>query len=489
MKKSKCNIYKKAHPYTISTYLSRFTYLLILPLLQYLLFAPQSIAEIIGAVGVNILFVLCLVLAAVLEYRSIFYRVLRRGIYLRRGWFARRSAHVPQRCVQSVLVQKNIIPGLFGAQKLHIDTPGSIKNKSDVSLVLSYKQTGRALGILYPQTGVSYVYKSSLLRILLMAATWSNSFTGLLLFAPFVKRVGTILGQEFSEKLYEGVNLGVYIASIGLPPVAAYIAGILVFGYFVAYIVQVARYARFSVEKRQNLLLIRRGLISRSLFVTEVEKINALSGRQSILMLLLRLKSVYIHTIGSGKAKGDKSLLLPAQDKQSLERALANLSGRTLNFTIGIQPPPKRLKNFLYLPLFCLLSVAPAAFLLNALGLFSQILLLLLLFCIPALLMWTAFRVVAFKKTALSYNDKAVMLRGFTRMNITENAVPFEKIQYIQIRQSIFQRRTESCNVKVYIFSESRHAFTVKNLDYAQALQAVQKIEERLFKAVKGTPE
>lgn len=95
---------------------------------------------------------------------------------------------------------------------------------------------------------------------------------------------------------------------------------------------------------------------------------------------------------------------------------------------------------------------------------------------------------VAFKKTALSYNDKAVMLRGFTRMNITENAVPFEKIQYIQVRQSIFQRRTKSCNVKVYIFSESRHAFTVKNLDYAQALQAVQKIEGQLLKAVKETP-
>ena len=65
MKKNKRNIYKNAHPYTIYTYLSRFTYLLIIPLLQYLLFAPQSIAEIIGAVGVNLLFVLCLVLAAV----------------------------------------------------------------------------------------------------------------------------------------------------------------------------------------------------------------------------------------------------------------------------------------------------------------------------------------------------------------------------------------------------------------------------------------
>lgn len=56
--------YLRAHPYTILTYLSRFTYLLIIPLLQHLLFQPQTLAETIASFGVNILFVLLLIFAA-----------------------------------------------------------------------------------------------------------------------------------------------------------------------------------------------------------------------------------------------------------------------------------------------------------------------------------------------------------------------------------------------------------------------------------------
>lgn len=119
---------------------------------------------------------------------------------------------------------------------MHIDTPGAIRNKSDISLILSRRKTRHVIDRIFEEDDVTVLYKSSFLRILVMAATWSNSITGLLIFAPFISRAGTVLGEEFSAKLYEGINLGVYLAAIGLPPAAAYIAGILVFGYVVAYL-------------------------------------------------------------------------------------------------------------------------------------------------------------------------------------------------------------------------------------------------------------
>lgn len=102
--------YLRAHPYTILTYLSRFTYLLIIPLLQHLLFQPQTLAETIATAGVNILFVLLILFTAVGEYQSIVYRYNAKGIYLRRGWFIKRASNVPAACIQSVSIQENIFP-------------------------------------------------------------------------------------------------------------------------------------------------------------------------------------------------------------------------------------------------------------------------------------------------------------------------------------------------------------------------------------------
>ena len=475
--------YLRAHPYTILTYLSRFTYLLIIPLLQHLLFQPQTLAETIASFGVNILFVLLLIFAAAGEYRSIVYRYNAKGIYLRHGWFVKRTANVPAKCIQSVSIQKNIFPALFGAVKVHIDTPGAIRNKSDISLILSRRKTRHVIDRIFEEDDVTVLYKSSFLRILVMAATWSNSITGLLIFAPFISRAGTVLGEEFSAKLYEGINLGVYLAAIGLPPAAAYIAGILVFGYVVAYFVQVFRYGRFSVSRTGGRVIINRGLLSRNTFVTETEHINAVSARQSLLMLLFRLRSVYIHTIGSGKAKGDKSLLIAAQSSKTIDRVLMRLSGRTLNFQQGITPPKRKAISFLFLPMVCILCVIPAAFLLNVLGLYGEILMLILLFGVPVLFLWLGFRYFAYKKTALAFNGKAVMACGYKRMNLTQNAVPFEKVQYLAVSQSLFQKFSDSCHVTVYIYSDHRHGFTVKNLDYKEACGTVEKIESLIREA------
>lgn len=476
-RRSKKSAYTKTHPYTALTYLSRFTYLLIIPLLQHLLFQPQTLTETIATVGVNILFVLVLIFTAVWEYRSIVYRFNPKGIYLRHGWLIKRTANVPGQCIQSVSVQKNVFPALFGAVKVHIDTPGSVKNRSDISLCLSRKKTNQVIDRLFGADDVTIVYKSPLLRILVMAATWSNSITGLLIFAPFISRVGTVLGEEFSAKLYEGINLGVYLAAIGLPPAAAYIAGIFVFGYLVAYAVQVFRYGRFSVSRTGGRLIINRGLLSRNTFITETEHLGAVSARQSVLMLLFRLKSVYIHTIGSGKAKGDKSLLIAAQNSQTIDRVLLRLSGRSLRFEKGISPPKRKLVSFLYLPCACLLCVVPAAFLLGALGLYREILTLLLWFVVPLLFIWILFRYAAYKKTALAWSKEAVMLCGFRRLNLTQNAVPFDKVQYFVITQSVFQKFSGSCHVTVYIYSDHRQGFTVKNLDYKEACTTVAEIE------------
>lgn len=156
--------------------------------------------------------------------------------------------------------EKHFFPRCSARSKVHIDTPGAIRNKSDISLILSRRKTRHVIDRIFEEDDVTVLYKSSFLRILVMAATWSNSITGLLI-SPFISRAGTVLGEEFNAKLYGGINLGVL--SCGNRPAArggAICAGILVFGYVVAYFVRVFRYGRFSVSRTGGRVIISRGL-------------------------------------------------------------------------------------------------------------------------------------------------------------------------------------------------------------------------------------
>ncbi|MGN0551154.1 MAG: PH domain-containing protein [Acutalibacteraceae bacterium] len=475
------NAQLRPHPYTVAAFLYHFAYLLIIPLLQHILFSPRSLAEIITSFGINIFFVLIIVFTAAMSYKSIYYSLNTNSITLRTGWIVQRHISIPYKAVQSVIIQRNILPAVFGAVKVFIDAPGAAANKSDVRLVLSFRAASRLIAGIYPKRiKTQYKYKSSLPRIFIMAATWSNSFTGLLIFAPFVKKVGAVLGEQFSQSLYKGVNLAVYIASIGLPPIAAYIAGVLVFGYAVAFLVQIFRYGRFSVEKKGSLLIINRGLVSRTSFITDVKSINAVSSRQSVLMLLFRLKSIYIHTIGVGKSKGDKSLLIAAQSKKTINTAAASLLGQLPELSKTVKPHRKRLKSFLYLPLFSVIAATVTYYALNYIGIYREILNPAYLLSLVVIAIWFFFRIAAYRKTALSLSENSVIACGFKRLNITENIVIFDKVQFIGITQSIAQKVTGSCNVKIYVYAEKATSFRVKNLDLEEALSLINEAENKM---------
>ncbi len=472
--------FSKVHPYTIAEYLSRFALIVILPLLQqiiFLLFQPYNIFDWLSLFGFNLLFTLIVIFWCFLEYRCIGYHVDDRSLSEQRGIIVKHIRTIPYKCIHSLTIKHTLFASLFGATKLNLDTPAGKKTKPDISFTLSKKELNKAVSTIFPEEHRKLIYHASPLRIILMSASWSNSVSGLLLAAPFINKIGSILGEEFSEKIYSTVDFSAQFIAVGVPPIAAGIAYALAAGWIIALLVQFFRYARFTVSQSGENTIISRGLLLQSERIINLENINAISVKQTLLMRILGLFSAYINIIGLQKEKGDRSMLVAAASYSELKKLVVDLIEISLNLKREIIPPKKALKSFCWLPLSLFLINILILIIFYTVNGIRQLFLFLSLFSAPFFLWWMLLRIQAYKTSGLSLSSNKLTIRGYYHLSLIASIIPFDKIQFLSIHQNPFQRRSGLCNVRVYIFSERKEYFTVKQLPYLLVENLVESME------------
>lgn len=473
--------YDRVHPYTMWEKMSRFSFLLLIPLTEPLLSRPQDIPSLLSSMGMNLFALLLFILWAAAETRAAGYAFLRHSIRYKRGFFVHHRGVLPADSVCSVLFKETLIPSLFGAARFYADTPAGNKKHADLALTLSRKKMKQALEEEIYKQNTHLVYKARMWRILLMAASWSNPAAGLLLLAPLVNRAGKILGEEINARLYSTVDKTLHLAAWGIPPLAAGLGNLLAAGWAAAMLAQMVRYSNFKVFVSSEYLFIQRGVIARSRQLLRRRAITALSIRQTLVMRLLGLSCCYMHTAQGKKHKGDRSLLFAVQKQKSLEQqmqALFSFPGRP----VYLAAPPKRaLFSYILIPLLGILFFIFTAFVPWLLGQKSRIFPLISAFAIAVLLWWLAVRVLAHKTSGLSREGDILLLRSYYKVTLQTMAIPVDMIQQIAIRQNPFQKRYGRCSVDVYLFSESKEVFTVRQLEYA----AVRDILDKGFAGTK----
>ena len=359
---------------------------------------------------------------------------------------------------------------------LHMDTPAVRTNDADVSLYLTNKKIKAILKKIYNVEASTTTYKSNNLRILLMAATWSNSFTGYLIFVPFINKVGDILGREFSEMLYSSMDVSIYFAAIGIPPVAATLASLALIGWAVSFIFQFFGYFSFETQISDDYIQISRGFINKTIHITPKNKINVLQLRQNLLMIPMKLYGVFAYTISSGKAKGDKSMVAPAQRYDKANAAVKEVLGMNTTEDNLVRPGKAQLASYLLIPFYVMLGMIAAQVGLYLLNVQSEILQLILVLTAIITLIGAVFMIIAHKRSFIASNDDCLIVSSYIGLTITKSYIPYDKIQSVVVRRSIFQRMSNDCTVKVYAYGERRHCFIVRQLNYVDVYKTISKI-------------
>ena len=170
-------------------------------------------------------------------------------------------------------------------------------------------------------------------------------------------------------------------------------------------------------------------------------------------------------------------MLVAAASYSELKKLVVDLIEISLNLKREIIPPKKALKSFCWLPLSLFLINILILIIFYTVNGIRQLFLFLSLFSAPFFLWWMLLRIQAYKTSGLSLSSNKLIIRGYYHLSLIASIIPFDKIQFLSIHQNPFQRRSGLCNVRVYIFSERKEYFTVKQLPYLLVENLVESME------------
>lgn len=475
----------RPHPLYIIGNLWRYLFILLIPIvrgLYYVLINSFSLTDgfqfvvnlsnWIKGVWVDILVSFIFLSLGVLQWAAFTVEVSEDGLLVHRGIFHQKTTFLPASRYRCVSVLSPLRIRIFGGAYLRIDTPGGGLEKADLLIMLKKKDCNQIIQILKEPQSLSgnlsereYIPRN--LYVFVLAMITSNSFAGILLISTFVTQVGNILGRQFSEMIYGTFENVAKTLAFGIPPAAFAFACILFFGYLCAFVASLARHANFHVLRKQHVLEINAGLLTKRFYRVDADKIGYLDIRRSLLTFILRVYSVFLSTVGYGKFKDDVSALIPCVRKKQLQRSLQlllpeyHLSERTVC--------PRRVQSlFRYtwrsgalLVLVWIIKIILRYLFPNWVELISWV---GMMANFP--LVWLLIvKLIDLNTAGISYEQGCYTLRYSKGFSLHQVLIRPECIVKVKRVQSLFQKRTDRCDVYIFSYSEGRQTHHVRDLD------------------------
>lgn len=456
--------------------------------LPSLIVAPESVIEIVVAYGFNILLASAILFFGILQVKSkeliLISHIYKkknspeklpspktaRSLLIKKGVFFKKRSKVPVTGAESVII--GVSPFSAFLKKCRVTLNLGAQGRKGRFVFFTGRKNGKVFVSKLRGTS-AHEYKADIIKIIIMAVSGSNAFAGLVFFVPFLSKTGQLFGKYYSELVYKSVDLSPYIRQTGLPPALSSLAGFLLAGLAVSFVLTVINYGgfRFFLSRSLKYLVIVRGWIYKTVFIASVSKIGAYQLRQSLLMRLFSMWSVGFFVSGQGLEHRGKRVLVPATEKQLLQGIGEKKNYKYCENGFYAQPPKRGRRAYLYFPVALIGIIG----LLSALGellpfepipLYPLTAFLLIVF---SALYFT--RIFAFKRAFLYFDGEKAVVSYFKRLTYTVTVVPADKIRCVRISQSLPQRHSGLCSTAIYVYGENKRRFIIKHLEFNRGME------------------
>ena len=471
--------YKKTHPFSIIKKLKISVFLVLLSIIQQFLYRPRDIFEYVTALGFNAVYAIAAIAYAVYSYTRYRYKLIENGIQIHEGLFIKRRFTVPYSKIQTIVFNLDALAAVFGAVKVSFDTPAGLSKSYDISAHFSRRSTKRILIKIHDMNPETSCVKANFTSTLLMCAFWSNPAAGLLFIAPVISKLGDVAGNELANNIWRTQSdFRLRLIALNIPPATAGAASVLIMGWIVSLLLCFMRYGGFKTYNQGEYIVISKGLVNKNITFTKRACLSAITVEQGLLMHLMGIYTSGIFTIGSGKLKGDRSIIIAPEHKKTFFSSLQKLLKISPKEKMSVRTAKNTMPAYLYLPFFITAVTVLVIMLADNFSIINDLFKALLLFLLIPLFWWMLFRVFAHEHSHLGITSKYLVVCGFKRLTLKTYYIPFDKIQCVKITQSIPQRMAGTCNIQVYLYFENRALHTVKHipLDKAKTLLSNKKI-------------
>ena len=466
------------HPITLLQMIWRFLFLLIFPAARGFLTALSggNITEWLGGAWKDILIICAILLLAFAQWWCLRYRWESAGLFIRKGVLFRRRMFIPAAKIITMSLTYPFYLKPVSGVRLRVDTWAGTGKSTDISLILPKKAAqgifeNRGEGL--DEAGFApREYHPKGLYITCLSAILSSSFAGMLFFATFISQTGSLLGQEFADRITGTFERLTRAVAWGLPPATVALAYLIIFGWLYSFARNLIRHGKFVVCRKKNEQLIDSGIITNRSYSIRLDEINYIDIRQSLITKLLGLYSVFVNAVGYGKEKDDISAMIPANLWERLQRHLHFLLPEFVASPRQIKPNAGSLFRFILDPLLPTLAIPVAGSVLAVLfpswADFTYSIVWMSMF--PCLWFLTV-RLLDFFSSGIGRQGDMFTLRYSRGSQLHTVILPKSRISQVVLRQSPIQAFDRRCDLLIYSVSEKKTGHHIRNLDLAQVME------------------
>ena len=450
---------KKQHWLKIFHYASKRLWLLLIPLMRSLLLLRVPISEWIRGAWVDLSIIFFILGTAILRWYMTRYKIEDNCIVYNTGIIVRRHIKIPYTNLCSVYTVRNFFLRPIRVVTVHLDTNSGPASNSDFSIMVKKSENDLLLEKIYSKNKsavkIHTSYKPSKFNLIFFSFAFSSTLSGAIFISTLIFESGQIVGESLEQRLIYTFDEITRKISLGLPPIAVGISLFIICAWLISFIRNLARYIKFRISRNGDSIKIHNGFFTKRHYYINVPKINYVNLRQNLLMKVFKVMSVQVSCSGYGKAKNELPVIIPITTKKQVISSLKLLLPSMKIASGGIKSSKVNFFKFIWLPVILLAVDGISVLVLVHFFHFWREIIIFLGIMIAIVSTWLLIvKLNALFTTGISYEKDNFTLRYSVLFNFHTILVPKDKIVKVKITQSIFQKCTKSCDVRIYTTNE-----------------------------------
>ncbi len=489
---------KNQLPIKIFSYCSKNMWLLIFPLIRGL--AAVRLMDFDGlyrwfeGAWFDLLIVILIFEIGFIRWKFSLFEVKSDRIIYTSGIFLRTVTDIPFSKITSFTIENRFFMRMFRASDIYIDTNSGKFGDNDLKITVHRREAFAVRNIVKKYISENhgeligdchYRYKPKWSNIFFFSFIFSSTLTGVIYISVFFIKSGKIVEEIIQERMIDKISdvsktvaefLPVYIS-----PVTVTIALIFIGSWLISFIANIMRYSKFRISVYGRIAEINAGILTKRDYYINSSKINYIDLRQSILTKIAKVMSINVNCSGYGNSKKEIPVFIPLMHKNHAVPALKAM--------IHDAPEPKNLDfkpslRFLWryswrAVLLCLLSIVVYAGLNYIFPVYHDAYVFLLIMSEIPSVWYLIVCIISNRTSGISYSKESICIkysRGYVFHAVLADR---NKIVKSVISQNIFQKRSKTCDIIIYVNSERTINHKVKSIKYSDA----EKIQNILVKS------
>lgn len=259
---------------------------------------------------------------SIIDFYFFRFYILNNDLVIKRGFFLRRMISIPLDKIQSVHIEQNLVHRLLNVAKLTIDTAGSEKSEAEIDaiavqiaedfkLFLLKNEVPEKVNGSFANTNVEFPIITLGPVDLLKLGLSANHLRAFLIVLAFSISVVQDLSEIFGNRVIEIMQESSSAIGFSLASLIAIIVFVLSISVLVSLIRTILIYANFECHETEKGLRIRTGLVNSKQKLVPAAKIQFMSWEANWIRRKIGIFMLEIHQAQNQEAKKKQRIRIP----------------------------------------------------------------------------------------------------------------------------------------------------------------------------------